>query len=536
MRLSNLLLLLAPGAVSGAAVDNGTNTCLDPTHEDYSCSLDPGVLTIDMTGCGITDSDGTALEECLDREGLKNLPITFIKLGDNDLTQLPEDIFQPFVSSLQHLHLEGNNLELLPKNLFAGMSSLVWLHLQENSLTALPYGLFDGLVQLQFLNLASNPNLQCVPSTAGTNVQPAHLTLPENFDSEIQCGCPVEACEVDCAPGDQGYVCSGGPTPSPVSTPAPLTPVAPVTDDPVSNPATPVPVPGLTPSPVTANAGTPTPATAGTPSPTAVPAAPSSSSSTTPNDTPSTPTPATPAPTAASRDGLGTDSSTSEGETPMCNNGIPGLQVGDACCLAACSQCGGVECSQNAAEDGLTAAECCVNTIISNGVECGDGVGAPCINYDTPAPTPSPGATPSPVLAEVACSVTETETACKNNSACRQCMYVTTIEQEDEWKDCFEGYSIDVNDPCSASTAMTCCLIEIGDDCQNNELFMAYSECFVEESSGGAECPTPLTCETTTIASTQEGSSAGRLASPLTGVGPRVVVAVLALVGAAYVQ
>jgi len=40
-----------------------------------------------------------------------------------------------------------------------------------------------------------------------------------------------------------------------------------------------------------------------------------------------------------------------------CKNGLPGLQVGDACCKQECRQCGGVDCSTLALEDGLTAAE-----------------------------------------------------------------------------------------------------------------------------------------------------------------------------------
>lgn len=65
----------------------------------------------------------------------------------------------------------------------------------------------------------------------------------------------------------------------------------------------------------------------------------------------------------------------------VCSNGISGIQVGDACCRAGCTQCGGTKCSTNTGTSGYGAAECCVDTIISAGVECGGDVVAPCISY-----------------------------------------------------------------------------------------------------------------------------------------------------------
>lgn len=126
----------------------------------------------------------------------------------------------------------------------------------------------------------------------------------------------------------------------------------------------------------------------------------------------------------------------------------------------------------------------------------------------------------------------------QEDTDCLQCMFVTTIEQEDEWKECMAGYSFDENDPCSSYTAMACCLLAVGDDCDTNAKFIEYSECYIEESSGGAGCSTPLTCDNikTFDASVAEGSAAGRLVSTLNGVGSFMVVMVLALVGAAHVQ
>lgn len=109
-------------------------------------------------------------------------------------------------------------------------------------------------------------------------------------------------------------------------------------------------------------------------------------------------------------------------------------------------------------------------------------------------------------------------------------MFVTSIEQQKARKDCKAGYPVDADDPCSPATADTCCLVEVGDDCLANDLFVEYSLCFIEESSGGAGCPASLSCGNIKLTSTEESSAAGCLASPLRGVGSFLVGMVLALV------
>lgn len=122
------------------------------------------------------------------------------------------------------------------------------------------------------------------------------------------------------------------------------------------------------------------------------------------------------------------------------------------------------------------------------------------------------------------------------DDTCRQCMVVTTIEQEDAWKDCFQGSTIVLSDSCSRPTAMTCCLVEIGNGCLENDLFSAYAECFIEEESGGAGCPA-LACDQAARVSAAviAESAAGRSASPppqMNGVGSFVMAATLGLVAA----
>ncbi|CAM9949891.1 unnamed protein product, partial [Scytosiphon promiscuus] len=94
---------------------------------------------------------------------------------------------------------------------------------------------------------------------------------------------------------------------------------------------------------------------------------------------------------------VGTPSPTSAGTTPVCSNGIPGIEsFKGACCDYRCGQCGGIGCSTVAIDLGLGSADCCEGTILDFGVPCGE---APCIVGGTgsPAPTPMPN-TPSPVV------------------------------------------------------------------------------------------------------------------------------------------
>lgn len=124
----------------------------------------------------------------------------------------------------------------------------------------------------------------------------------------------------------------------------------------------------------------------------------------------------------------------------------------------------------------------------------------------------------------------------QTNDDCRECMIVTT-EQTEAFEACLEGYTIDALDPCSPASARPCCLIEIGADCQSNDLFVAYSECYIEEHNGWSQCPTPLTCDQTmVVVPAEEVNAAGRLASPLNGADSFVVGMILALVGTAIVQ
>eukprot|EP00903_Cladosiphon_okamuranus_P012432 g11647.t1 len=525
------LLLLAPGAVSGAPVENGLNTCLDEGHIDYSCSLSPGSLTIDMTGCGLVDGDLPTLDTCIESGGAKKEPITFIKFGDNSFSEFPEDFFQPFASTLGHLHLEENDLRVLPPKIFAGMSSLIKLHLEDNNLTSLPSGLLDGLVNLDTVDLSGNAGLQCAPSTNGTRVQPNLLILPANFTTGHQCECVAGGCEVDCAPGDDGYVCSGVPAPSPMATPPPTEAgsAAPTGSGSAASTHAGTGAPTHAGTAAPTHAGTAAPTHAGTAAPThAGTAAPTHAGTAAPTHAgTAAPTHAgTAAPTHA---GTAAAPTTNPPER-MCHGDIAGIQVGDVCCKPECTQCGGVECGESAAAVGLTEKDCCINQIIAVGEVCGGDVVAPCINYES---------TPAPALP---CSIQETEDACKGERDCLQCMYVTTIEQETTWKECFKNYNVTVADPCSSSTGMTCCLAEIEDDidCLRNPLFVAYSECFVENSSGGADCSTPLTCNETSVDASEQaqGSAAGRLAStsPLHRVEPLVVGMILALLGAVILQ
>ena len=77
-------------------------------------------------------------------------------LSSNQLTALPDGVFDG-LTSLHWLDL-GHNYQLtaLPAGVFDKLTSLYWLNLGSNQLTALPAGVFDGLTGLRSLDLQDN--------------------------------------------------------------------------------------------------------------------------------------------------------------------------------------------------------------------------------------------------------------------------------------------------------------------------------------------------------------------------------------------
>ncbi len=86
-------------------------------------------------------------------DGLSSL--TRLELTNNDLTTLSEDVFEG-LSSLRTLHLANNDLTVLPEDVFEGLSGLSNLFVRNNDLTVLPEDVFEGLSDLYWLDLGSN--------------------------------------------------------------------------------------------------------------------------------------------------------------------------------------------------------------------------------------------------------------------------------------------------------------------------------------------------------------------------------------------
>ncbi|CAM9635779.1 unnamed protein product, partial [Ectocarpus sp. 12 AP-2014] len=95
-----------------------------------------------------------------------------------------------------------------------------------------------------------------------------------------------------------------------------------------------------------------------------------------------------------------------------CSNGTPGIESNGACCPIKCGQCGGPGCSTLAAEFMLGASDCCQNTILENGIPCGE---APCSLIAIVAPTPAP-VPPTPIAASS--SSCDGENPCQNGGSC----------------------------------------------------------------------------------------------------------------------
>ena len=125
----------------------------------------------------LTDSGITALqagdfhdlpnvnELHLDRNDLESLPddvfdgldgLRRLRLNDNDLATLPKGAFDG-LDGLRRLYLNDNDLDDLPDGAFDHLESLRRLRLNDNDLSELPDGVFDGLTGLRELWLHSNP-------------------------------------------------------------------------------------------------------------------------------------------------------------------------------------------------------------------------------------------------------------------------------------------------------------------------------------------------------------------------------------------
>ena len=82
--------------------------------------------------------------------------LTTLRLNNNSLTVLPEDVFDG-LTSLTTLRLNNNSLASLSSDVFNDLNDLQKLRLNKNSLVSLPGGVFNGLNNLQKLYLQSNP-------------------------------------------------------------------------------------------------------------------------------------------------------------------------------------------------------------------------------------------------------------------------------------------------------------------------------------------------------------------------------------------
>ncbi|KAM9133181.1 leucine-rich repeat-containing protein 27 [Pangshura tecta] len=87
-------------------------------------------------------------------EDTLSTPSNSLDLSRKKLQHLTEEIYK--LPNLQHLHLEGNALAIIPKDLFQQLPNLVWLDLRYNKIKTLPPGI-GCHKQLKTLLLERNP-------------------------------------------------------------------------------------------------------------------------------------------------------------------------------------------------------------------------------------------------------------------------------------------------------------------------------------------------------------------------------------------
>uniref|UniRef100_A0A452I2S1 Leucine rich repeat containing 27 n=1 Tax=Gopherus agassizii TaxID=38772 RepID=A0A452I2S1_9SAUR len=87
-------------------------------------------------------------------EDTLSIPSNSLDLSRKKLQHLTEEIYK--LPNLKHLHLEGNALAIIPKDLFQQLPNLVWLDLRYNKIKTLPPGI-GCHKQLKTLLLERNP-------------------------------------------------------------------------------------------------------------------------------------------------------------------------------------------------------------------------------------------------------------------------------------------------------------------------------------------------------------------------------------------
>ncbi|KAG6935916.1 leucine rich repeat containing 27 [Chelydra serpentina] len=87
-------------------------------------------------------------------EDTLSTPSNTLDLSRKKLQHLTEEIYK--LPNLKHLHLEGNALAIIPKDLFQQLPNLVWLDLRYNKIKTLPPGI-GYHKRLKTLLLEKNP-------------------------------------------------------------------------------------------------------------------------------------------------------------------------------------------------------------------------------------------------------------------------------------------------------------------------------------------------------------------------------------------
>nr|XP_033798646.1 leucine-rich repeat-containing protein 27 isoform X2 [Geotrypetes seraphini] len=77
-----------------------------------------------------------------------------LDLSRKNIHYIDKDLYK--VSNVQHLHLEGNALSIIPEDFFQQLPNLLWLDLRNNNIAALPSGIGTHR-QLKSLLLEGNP-------------------------------------------------------------------------------------------------------------------------------------------------------------------------------------------------------------------------------------------------------------------------------------------------------------------------------------------------------------------------------------------
>lgn len=165
-----------------------------PAHTIYPCFCLPGTKDVEVTCFNVTEDDlEHALKNIHHSIGMLNIessifPVlrndtfsttstTFLHIMDSNISNIETGAFEGLPDSIEIFTLYGNNIDVLPGDMFEGFTNLEHLILFKNNIRTLSPGVFNNLKNLNTLRLKDNiiQDIDSLNFTGMTKLQELYL-------------------------------------------------------------------------------------------------------------------------------------------------------------------------------------------------------------------------------------------------------------------------------------------------------------------------------------------------------------------------